>query len=178
VRSLQSVLDAALNALGQCDYPSGALPVDSPQSGSSQSVGTTFVPETDEAITSTALISMHDRQNRLTSLLHLTVDSAAPHQKLPMAALPVEEPTQVDDASVGSSGDRAMPELQRQFALSTVRPVEAARGGVAVRTSIRHCWSRRCRTTKCENDCRRSAQHRLLARKAQQLRWFDEFAAI
>jgi hypothetical protein len=94
------------------------------------------VPDTEEAITSTALVSMHDRQNRLTSLLHhLTVDPDAPHQELPMAgslpALRVEEPPQVDNASVGSSGDRARPELQRQFLrnLNTVPPVEAARGG-------------------------------------------------
>jgi hypothetical protein len=118
------------------DQPPVALPVNSPESGSSQSVGTTFVPDTEEAITSTALISMHDRQNRLTSLLHhLTVDPGAPHQELSMAgslpALRVEEPPQVDDASVGSNGDRAMPELQRQFLrnLNTVTPVEAARGG-------------------------------------------------
>jgi hypothetical protein len=124
------------NALGQGDQPPVALPVDSPESGSSQSVGTTFVADTEEAITSTALVSMHDRQNRLTSLLHhLTVDPEAPHQELPMAgslpALRVEEPPQVDNASVGSSGDRAMPELQRQFLrnLNTVPPAEAARGG-------------------------------------------------
>ena len=134
---LEKRIALALNALGQGDQPPVALLVDSPEPGSSQSVGTTFfVPDTDEAITSTALISMHDRQNRLTSLLHhLSVDPEAPHQELPMAgslpALRVEEPPQVDNASVGSSGDRAMPELQRHFLrnLNTVPPVEAARGG-------------------------------------------------
>ena len=134
---LEKRIALALNALGQGDQPPVALLVDSPEPGSSQSVGTTFfVPDTDEAITSTALISMHDRQNRLTSLLHhLSFDPEAPHQELPMAgslpALRVEEPPQVDNASVGSSGDRAMPELQRHFLrnLNTVPPVEAARGG-------------------------------------------------
>jgi hypothetical protein len=120
-----------------------ALPVDSSESGSSQSAGTTFVPDADEAITYNALISMHDRQNRLMSLLrHLTVDPEAPHQELPMAgslpALRVEEPPQVDNASVGSGGDRAMPELQRQFLrnLNTVPPVEAARSGLFARLFV------------------------------------------
>jgi hypothetical protein len=60
---LEKRIALALNALGQGDEPPVALPVDSPESGSSQSVGTTFVPDTDEAITSTALVSMHDRQD-------------------------------------------------------------------------------------------------------------------
>jgi len=46
------------------------------------------VPGTDEAITSTALVSMHARQDRLTSLLHhLTVDQGAPDQEF-MVGLP------------------------------------------------------------------------------------------
>ena len=53
-------------------------PVHSPESGSSQSVGTTLVPDADEAIMSAALVSMRNRQNRLTSILHdLTVDPGA-----------------------------------------------------------------------------------------------------
>jgi hypothetical protein len=109
--------------------------VDSPGSGSSQSFGTTVVPNADEAIMSAASVSMQDRQKRLTALLHhLTVDPGAPDQDLPMAgplpALRVEEPPQVD-ASVGFSGDRAMPGLQRQLARNPniVQPAEGARGG-------------------------------------------------
>jgi chromosome partitioning protein len=50
-------------------------PVDSSESGSSQAVGTTLVPDADEPITSAALVSRQDRENRLASLLHhLTVD--------------------------------------------------------------------------------------------------------
>src|SRR5215472_8747634 len=69
-----------------------ALPVDSPESGSSQSVGITFVPEADEAIMSAAFVSIQDRRSRLTSLLHhLTVDPEAPDQELPIAGLPAAE---------------------------------------------------------------------------------------
>ena len=85
---LEKRIALALYALGQDDEPPVALPVDSPESGSPQSVGTTFVPGTDEAITSTALVSMHARQDRLTSLLHhLTVDQGAPDQEF-MVGLP------------------------------------------------------------------------------------------
>jgi hypothetical protein len=69
-----------------------ALPVDSSESGSSQSAGTTFVPYADEATMSAAFVSMQDRRSRLTSLLHhLTVDSDAPDQELPIAGLPAVE---------------------------------------------------------------------------------------
>ena len=69
-----------------------ALPVDSSESGSSQSAGTTFVPDADEAIMSAAFVSMQDRRSRLTSLLHhLTVDPEAPDQELPIAGLPAVE---------------------------------------------------------------------------------------
>jgi hypothetical protein len=86
----------ALDALRQEGQPppraAAALPVDSPESGSSQSVGTTFVPEADEPIMSAAFVSMQDRQSRLTSLLHhLTVDPEAPDQELPIAGLPAVE---------------------------------------------------------------------------------------
>jgi chromosome partitioning protein len=57
--------------------PPETSPVHSPESGSSQLVGTTVMPDADESIMSAALVSMQDRQNRLTSLLHhLTVDRA------------------------------------------------------------------------------------------------------
>jgi hypothetical protein len=69
-----------------------ALPVDSSESGSSQSAGTTFVPDADETIMSAAFVSMQDRRSRLTSLLHhLTVDPEAPDQELPIAGLPAVE---------------------------------------------------------------------------------------
>jgi len=52
--------------------------IDSSESGSSQAVGTRLVPDTGEAIMSAALVSIYDRQNRLTSLLqNLTVDPEA-----------------------------------------------------------------------------------------------------
>ena len=67
----------APDALAQENPPQRAaktLPDHSPESGSSQSVGT----DADEAIMSAALVSMQARQNRLTSLLnHLTVDPGA-----------------------------------------------------------------------------------------------------
>ena len=109
---LDKQIGLALDALGQ-ERPV-ALPVDSPESGSSQSVGSTFVPDADEAITSAALVSMHDRQDRLTSLLHhLTVEKGAPDQELPLAGLPASwarEPPQtrrVDD-------DRTLQDLQNR----------------------------------------------------------------
>jgi hypothetical protein len=69
-----------------------ALPVDSSESGSSQSAGTTFVPDADEPIMSAAFVSIQDRRSRLTSLLHhLTVDPEAPDQELPIAGLPAME---------------------------------------------------------------------------------------
>ena len=69
-----------------------ALPVDLSEFGSSQSAGTTFVPDADEAIMSAAFVSMQDRRSRLTSLLHhLTVDPEAPDQELPIAGLPAVE---------------------------------------------------------------------------------------
>jgi hypothetical protein len=53
---------------------------------------------------------MHDRQNRLTSLLHhLTVEQGAPDQELPMAGLPASwarEPPQTP------RNDRTLLELQ------------------------------------------------------------------
>jgi chromosome partitioning protein len=53
-------------------------PIHPPESGSSQSVATTVVPDADEAIMRAALVSMHDRQNRLTSLLqHLDPRASA-----------------------------------------------------------------------------------------------------
>ena len=65
-------------------------------SGSStlQSVGTTLVPDADEAIVSAALASKQDRRNKLTSLLHhLAIDPGAPDQELPMAGpLPAPPP--------------------------------------------------------------------------------------
>ena len=106
---LDKQIGLALDALGQ--EPPVALPLDSPEFGSSQSVGTTFVP--DEAITSAALISIHDRQERLTSLLHhLTVDREAPDQELALAGLPASwarEPPQTrgDD-------DRTLQDLQNR----------------------------------------------------------------
>jgi len=70
--------------------PAAALPVDSLESGSSQSVG--LVPDADEAIMSTGFVSMQDRRSRLSSLLHhLTVDPEAPDQELPIAGLPTVE---------------------------------------------------------------------------------------
>jgi hypothetical protein len=55
-----------------------AAAIDSPDSSSSLSVGATLVADAREAIMSAALVSMHDRQNRLTSLVqHLTVDPEA-----------------------------------------------------------------------------------------------------
>jgi hypothetical protein len=90
---LDKQIAQALDALGQEDQPlllaAAALPVESPESGSSQSVRTTFVRDTDAAIMSNALVSVQDRRNRLTSLLHhLTVNPLAPDQELPMAGLP------------------------------------------------------------------------------------------
>ena len=70
--------------------PAAALPVDSLESGSSQSVG--LVPDADEAIISAAFVTMQDRRSRLTSLLHhLTVDPEAPDQELPIGGLPAVE---------------------------------------------------------------------------------------
>jgi hypothetical protein len=112
---LEKRIALALNALRQDNQPPVALPVDSPEPGSSQSVGTTFVPNTEEAITSTALVSMHDRQNRLTSLLHqLTVEQGAPDQELPMTGRPASwarEPPQ-------TGRDRSLRELQNRSAFS------------------------------------------------------------
>jgi hypothetical protein len=51
---LEKRIALAFNALGQGDQPPVALSVDSPASGSSQAVGTTFAPDTEEAITCTA----------------------------------------------------------------------------------------------------------------------------
>ena len=108
---LDKQIGLALDALGQ--EPPVALPVDSPESGSSQSVGTTFVPDADEAIMSAAFVSMQDRRSRLTSLLHrLTVDREAPDQQLPLAGLPASwtrEPPQTrgDD-------DRRLQDLQNR----------------------------------------------------------------
>jgi TPR repeat protein len=90
-----------------------ALPVDWSESGSSQSAGTTFVAEADEAIMSAAFVSMQDRRSRLTSLLHhLTVDREAPDQQLLLAGLPASwarEPPQTrgDD-------DRTLQDLQNR----------------------------------------------------------------
>ena len=112
---LEKRIALALYALGQDDEPPVALPVDSPESGSPQSVGTTFVPGTDEAITSTALVSMHARQDRLTSLLHhLTVDQGAPDQEF-MVGLPASwarGPPQT------RRNDRTLLELQKRPARS------------------------------------------------------------
>jgi len=64
----------APDALAQENQPAVRAPetplVHSPESGSSQAVGNTVVPDADEAIMSAALVSMQARQNRLTSLLH------------------------------------------------------------------------------------------------------------
>jgi hypothetical protein len=90
-----------------------ALPVDWSESGSSQSAGTTFVAEADEAIMSAAFVSMQDRRSRLTSLLHhLTVDREAPDQQSLLAGLPASwarEPPQTrgDD-------DRTLQDLQNR----------------------------------------------------------------
>jgi hypothetical protein len=55
-----------------------AAGIDSPGSSSSQSGASTTVPDADGAIMSAALVTMHDRQNRLTSLVqHLTIDPEA-----------------------------------------------------------------------------------------------------
>ena len=72
----------APDALAQENQPSlratETLPAHSSESGSSPSVGTTFVPDADEAIMSAALVSMRNRQNQLTSILRdLTVDPGA-----------------------------------------------------------------------------------------------------
>jgi chromosome partitioning protein len=69
----------APDALAQESQPSlraaETPPAHSPESGSSSSVGTTLVPDADDAIMSAALISMRNRQDQLTSILHdLTVD--------------------------------------------------------------------------------------------------------
>ena len=105
----------ALDALRQEGQPpqraAAALPVDSPESGSSQSVGTTFVPDADEAIISAAFVTMQDRRSRLTSLLHhLTVDPEAPDQELQIAGLPAVERSR----NGGAVTRRARP--GRQFA--------------------------------------------------------------
>ena len=109
---LDKQIGLALDALGQ--EPPVALPVDSPESGSSQSVGSTFVPDADEAITSAAFVSMHDRQDRLTSLLHhLTVEKGAPYQQLPLAGLPASwarEPPQTRRVD----HDRTLQDLQNR----------------------------------------------------------------
>ena len=121
VRSGTSVPPRAPDALAQENQALGAgesPPVHSPESDSSQSIGTSFVPDADAATMTAALSSKQDRQRRLRSLLHhLTVDPGAPDQELPMAPpLPapwVEKPPQmrrVDNASVGFSGDCAMLE--------------------------------------------------------------------
>jgi len=69
-----------------------APPVDSSESSSSQSAGTTLVPDADEAIMSAAFVTMQDRRSRLTSLLHhLTVDPEVPDQELQIAGLPAVE---------------------------------------------------------------------------------------
>jgi hypothetical protein len=124
---LDKQIGLALDALGQ--EPPVALPLDSPEFGSSQSVGTTFVP--DEAITSAALISIHDRQERLTSLLHhLTVDREAPDQELALAGLPASwarEPPQTRRVD----NDRTLQELQNRPARShdVVPPANGSRIG-------------------------------------------------
>jgi len=105
----------ALDALRQEGKPpqraAAALPVDSPESGSPQSVGTTFVPDADEAIISAAFVTMQDRRSRLTSLLHhLTVDPEAPDEELPIAGLPAVERSR----NGGAVTRRARP--GRQFA--------------------------------------------------------------
>src|SRR6516225_570103 len=109
---LDKQIGLALDALGR-ELPV-ALPVDSPESGSSQSVGSTFVPDADEAITSAAFVSMHDRQDRLTSLLHhLTVEKGAPYQQLPLAGLPASwarEPPQTRRVD----HDRTLQDLQNR----------------------------------------------------------------
>jgi hypothetical protein len=104
---LDKQIGLALDALGH--EPPVALPVDSPESGSSQSVGSTFVPEADEAIMS-AFVSMQDRRSRLTSLLHhLTVDREAPDQQAGLPASWAREPPQTrgDD-------DRTLQDLQNR----------------------------------------------------------------
>jgi cellulose biosynthesis protein BcsQ len=72
IPSAARVPPLAPNALAQENEPSVRAseipPVHLPESGSSQSVGTTS--DADEAIMSAALVSMQERQNRLTSLLH------------------------------------------------------------------------------------------------------------
>jgi hypothetical protein len=117
---LEKRIALAFNALGCGDQPPVALPVDSPESGSSQSVGTTFVPDTDEAIMSTALASMHDRQDRLTSLLHhLTVEQGAPDQESPMTGRPASwarEPPRT------RRNDRTLLDLQNRTAHHDVVP--------------------------------------------------------
>jgi len=110
-------------------------PVESSGSGSSQSVGTTVVPNADDAIMTAASVSMQDRQSRLTSLLHhLTVDLGAADQELPMAG-PLPAPwvggspqiRRVDNASVGFSGDRALLEQQNRLARTHSKVPSAGR---------------------------------------------------
>ena len=115
--STQDDLDKglALDALRKEGQPpqraAAALPVDSPESDSSQSIGTTFVPDADEAIISAAFVSTQDRRSRLTSLLHhLTVDPEAPDEELPIAGLPAVERSR----NGGAVTRRARP--GRQFA--------------------------------------------------------------
>jgi chromosome partitioning protein len=66
-------------ALAQENQPPERAPETphSPESGSSQSVATTVVPEADEAIMSAALVSMEARTDRLRSLLHHLDPSAS-----------------------------------------------------------------------------------------------------
>jgi len=117
---LEKRIALALNALGCGDQPPVALPVDSPESGSSQSVGTTFVADTDEAITSNAVVSMHERQDRLTSLLHhLTVEQGAPDQELPMAGLPASWARELPQTR---RNDRTLLDLQNRTAHHDVVP--------------------------------------------------------
>jgi hypothetical protein len=69
--------DALASPLRAADSPA----IDSQKSGSSEPGATNLEPDAGEAIMSAALVSMDDRQNRLTSLLqHFTVDPEASAQ--------------------------------------------------------------------------------------------------